>query len=185
MIACGKTRPTLDLTEQAREYLSTMKPRSLDLWEPEGRVRTLSVNGIIIPFPVDERISRHQKVLLIHDWLCYLFYLWQISQLSSSFAEECWNGKTWKYEMATHTKFILGNHYRTTYVEKEGQSPLFELEPSLINKQSVWNRRVIFLRFVFPHTKSSFKKRNSEDLTKKHEKIPTKERKKYALPNNT
>lgn len=31
MIACGKTRPTLDLTEQAREYLSTMKPRSLDL----------------------------------------------------------------------------------------------------------------------------------------------------------
>ena len=32
MIACGKTRPTLDLTEQARQYLSTMKPRSLDLW---------------------------------------------------------------------------------------------------------------------------------------------------------
>ena len=31
MIACGKTRPTLDLTEQARNYLNTMKPRSLDL----------------------------------------------------------------------------------------------------------------------------------------------------------
>ncbi|TRY74585.1 hypothetical protein TCAL_01644 [Tigriopus californicus] len=31
MIACGKTRPAMDLTEQAREYLSTMKPRSLDL----------------------------------------------------------------------------------------------------------------------------------------------------------
>ncbi|CAB4061920.1 MYB [Lepeophtheirus salmonis] len=31
MIACGKTRPSLDLTEQARQYLSSMKPRSLNL----------------------------------------------------------------------------------------------------------------------------------------------------------
>jgi hypothetical protein len=31
MIACGKTRPTLEMTEQARQYLSTMQPRSLDL----------------------------------------------------------------------------------------------------------------------------------------------------------
>jgi len=31
MIACGKTRPTLEMTEQARNYLNTMKPRSLDL----------------------------------------------------------------------------------------------------------------------------------------------------------
>jgi hypothetical protein len=31
MIACGKTRPTLEMTEQARQYLNTMKPRSLDL----------------------------------------------------------------------------------------------------------------------------------------------------------
>ena len=32
MIACGKTRPTLEMTEQARHYLSSMQPRSLDLW---------------------------------------------------------------------------------------------------------------------------------------------------------
>jgi len=31
MIACGKTRPTLEMTEQARHYLSSMQPRSLDL----------------------------------------------------------------------------------------------------------------------------------------------------------
>jgi hypothetical protein len=31
MIACGKTKPTLEMTEQARDYLNTMKPRSLDL----------------------------------------------------------------------------------------------------------------------------------------------------------
>ncbi len=33
MIACGKTRPTLDLTEQARQFIhhNHMKPRSLDL----------------------------------------------------------------------------------------------------------------------------------------------------------
>ena len=31
MIACGKTKPTLEMTEQARNYLNTMKPRSLDL----------------------------------------------------------------------------------------------------------------------------------------------------------
>ena len=32
MIACGKTRPTLEMTEQARGFLSSMQPRSLDLW---------------------------------------------------------------------------------------------------------------------------------------------------------
>jgi len=31
MIACGKTRPTLEMTEQARHYMSSMQPRSLDL----------------------------------------------------------------------------------------------------------------------------------------------------------
>jgi hypothetical protein len=31
MIACGKTRPTLEMTEQARQYLTSMQPRSLDL----------------------------------------------------------------------------------------------------------------------------------------------------------
>jgi len=31
MIACGRTRPTIEMTEQARHYLSTMQPRSLDL----------------------------------------------------------------------------------------------------------------------------------------------------------
>merc|ERR1712223_244865 len=32
MIACGKTRPTLEMTEQARQYLNIpLKPRSLDL----------------------------------------------------------------------------------------------------------------------------------------------------------
>lgn len=32
MVACGKTRPSIEMTEQARLYLNTMKPRSLDLW---------------------------------------------------------------------------------------------------------------------------------------------------------
>jgi len=31
MIACGKTRPSLDMTEHARQYLSGIKPRSLNL----------------------------------------------------------------------------------------------------------------------------------------------------------
>lgn len=31
MIACGKTRPSLEMTETARSYLSSMQPRSLDL----------------------------------------------------------------------------------------------------------------------------------------------------------
>jgi len=31
MIACGRTRPTIEMTEQARHYLSSMQPRSLDL----------------------------------------------------------------------------------------------------------------------------------------------------------
>ena len=31
MIACGKTRPSLDMTEHARAYLSGIKPRSLNL----------------------------------------------------------------------------------------------------------------------------------------------------------
>lgn len=31
MIACGKTRPSIEMTENARQYLSHMKPRSLNL----------------------------------------------------------------------------------------------------------------------------------------------------------
>jgi hypothetical protein len=31
MIACGKTRPSLDMTEHARQYLQGIKPRSLNL----------------------------------------------------------------------------------------------------------------------------------------------------------
>ena len=31
MIACGKTRPSIDMTEHARQYLSGIKPRSLNL----------------------------------------------------------------------------------------------------------------------------------------------------------
>ena len=31
MIACGKTRPSIEMTEHARQYLSGIKPRSLNL----------------------------------------------------------------------------------------------------------------------------------------------------------
>ena len=74
MIACGKTRPSLDMTEHARQYLSGIKPRSLNLWV--RALRSLTAPNFTLNFKfLSKQSLQHESVNYWHGQSVNVFVI--------------------------------------------------------------------------------------------------------------